>query len=195
MMYAIVWWLPIAAMVGSVIFFAAWTWFHFPNRTANDVVDFLQHIDLEKVEDLLDPHTEYKYRSAMSSRDFRRLQRKRVHLYLEFLKRMSHNAGVLVDLGNKEAEHCNSEVADAARAVQQEAVAVRLYVFSTMVKLRFWLLIRLDSWFVLPALSLCDARETFGIHGIESYDRLKTAASALFLELHSNRFEELLQAL
>lgn len=194
-MYLILWWLTITSMIASVIFFAVWTWFHFPDRTHNDVVDFLQHIEMEKVEELLDPASEHQYRVNLSVHDFRRLQRKRVHLYIEFLKRMLHNAGVLVDLGNRQAEHKYTDIATAARALQQEAVTVRVYALLTLLKLRFWLLIRLDSWFMLPALSLCDAKETCGIRGLESYDRLKTAASILFVELQSNRLEELIQAL
>jgi hypothetical protein len=61
--------------------------------------------------------------------------------------------------------------------------------------LRFWLLVRLDWWRVLPAPSLDDLREAGGIRGLESYDRLKTAASSLFLELGQGDFEELLHNL
>ena len=62
-------------------------------------------------------------------------------------------------------------------------------------KLRFWLLIRLDSWAFLPAPSLYDVHEVGGIRGLESYDRLKSAASFLFAEMGRGNFEELLHNL
>jgi hypothetical protein len=195
MIQLIIWWGPIALMMAGWTVLAGWVWFHFPDRTPDDVIDFLQHIDLDKAESLLDPGAEHSLRMTMSPRNFRRLQRKRVHLYVEFLKRMSHNAKILVELGNRLAEGGPYGVASAATAMQQDGIAVRLYTLTTLLKLRFWLLIRLHAWFMLPSLSLCDARETCGICGLDAYSRLKTAATSLFLELRSDRFDELTQAL
>ena len=195
MMYVVLWWLPIAAMLLALAVMMFWMWFHFPDRTPDDVVDFLQHIDLDKAEALVDPTEESSIRARLSPRNFRLVQRKRVYIYIELLKRMSHNAEILVDLGSREVETNAPHIAKAALALQHEAINVRIYAFTTLIKLRFWLLIRLHAWFMLPALSLCDAKETCGISGLESYDRLKTAASTLFLLLQNDRFEELMQSL
>jgi hypothetical protein len=79
--------------------------------------------------------------------------------------------------------------------LQQVGVEVRLYSLLALIKLRFWLLIRVESWRILPAPSLDDMRQVGGVKGLDSYDRLKTAASFLFIEMGQGNFEELLQNL
>jgi hypothetical protein len=195
MMVTILWNLMITAGFMSCVVIAAWIWFHFPDRTADDVVDFLLPVDLEKAEILLDAQAETNLRCDLSRRDFRKLQRKRIHLYVAFVHRMAHNAAVLIEWANREAEGGDEQAALLARDLQQIAVEVRLYALLTMIKLRLWLLLRLDSWQVLPAPSLYEVREVGGILGLESYDRLKTAASFLFLEMGRQNFDELLQNL
>jgi hypothetical protein len=162
----------------------------------DDVVDFLLPVDLEKAESLLNPHTESTLRSDLTRTEFRKLQRKRMHLYLALVRKMSHNAAVLIEWANREAEGANDEhTAQLARDLQQTAVEVRLYSLLTLVKLRLWLLIRLDSWEMLPAPSLYDFQEIGGVRGLETYERLKTAASFLFLEMGRRNFDELLHNL
>jgi hypothetical protein len=195
MMVTILWNLVISAGLLSCVMIAAWIWFHFPDRTAEDVVDFLLPVDLEKAETLLDANVETHLRCDLSRKAFRKLQRKRIHLYVAFVHRMAHNAAVLIDWANREAESGDEQAAMLARDIQQIAVEVRLYCLLTMLKLRLWLLIRLDSWLVLPAPSLYEVREVGVILGLESYDRLKTAASFLFLEMGQRNYEELLQNL
>ncbi|MGA7381332.1 MAG: hypothetical protein WBX03_10810 [Terriglobales bacterium] len=195
MMVTILWNLMITAGFISCVVIAAWIWFHFPDRTADDVVDFLLPVDLEKVETLLDATAENHLRCDLSRRDFRKMQRKRIHLYVALVHRMAHNAAVLIDWANREAEGGDEQATMLAHELQQIAVEVRLYALLTMMKLRLWLLLRLDSWQVLPAPSLYEVREVGGILGLESYDRLKTAASFLFLEMGRRNFDELLHNL
>ena len=195
MIVTILWNLIIATGFLSCVIIAAWIWFHFPDRTADDVIDFLLPVDLEKAERLIDANAETHLRCDLSGRDFRKMQRKRIHLYVALVNRMAHNAAVLIDWANREAEGGDEQAAMLARDLQQIAIEVRLYSLLTMMKLRLWLLIRLDSWQLLPAPSLYEVREVGGILGLESYDRLKTAASFLFLEMGCGNFEELLQNL
>ena len=172
-----------------------WAWFHFPNRTVDDVIGYLRPVDLDAAKQLIDPMVESSLRCSVSPTAFRALQHKRIYLYCEVLKRMSHNAGILVDWANREAESENEQVVALAKRVQEEAIQVRAYALAASLKLRFWLAIRLHSWQVFPAPNLVDTSESAGISGLDSYDRLKTAASALYLQLRSNSFEDLLQAL
>jgi hypothetical protein len=191
----VLWYLVITAGFVSCIVTVALIWFRFPDRTSDDVVDFLLPVDFDKAADLLDPEVEAGLRKQLSPMEFRRLQRKRIHHYMAFVKRMSHNAAVLVEWANREAESRDPRQAELAGRLQQLGVEVRLYSLLTLLKLRFWLLLRLDWWNVLPAPSLDDLREAGGIRGLETYDRLKSAASFLFLELGQGDFEELLHNL
>src|SRR5215475_5093126 len=118
MMVNILWNLVISAGFLSCIVIAAWIWFHFPDRTADDVVDFLLPVDLEKAESLLDVSTETHLRCDLSRKEFRRLQRKRIHLYVAFVHRMAHNAAVLIDWANREVEGGDEHAAMIARDLQ-----------------------------------------------------------------------------
>jgi hypothetical protein len=191
----VLWYLIItAAFIGCAIV-ASWMWFRFPGRTAEDVVDFLLPVDMEKVESLLDPQAEGILRQQLSGEDFRQLQRKRMHLYLSLVKRMAHNAAVLIDWANREAEGTDERMIQLAQELQQGAVEVRLYSLLTVMKLRFWLLVRADSWKFLPVPTMHDIREMGGIRGSDSYEKLKTTAGFLFLEMRQSNFEQLFQNL
>lgn len=170
-------------------------WFRFPDRTINDVTDFLLPVDFEKAEGLLDPQTEAILRKELEPGEFRALQRKRMHHYLALVQRMAHNAAVLIEWANREARTATGQKLEMVTKLQQVGVEVRLYSLLALIKLRFWLLIRVESWRILPAPSLDDMRQVAGVKGLESYDRLKTAASFLFIEMGQGNFEELLQNL
>jgi hypothetical protein len=189
------WYFIITAGFLACVATLALIWFQFPERTVDDVVDFLLPVDMERLEALLDPATEGNLRRSLHPDEFRRLQRKRICLCISIFQRMSRNASILVDWANREAQSSDPRSVELARGLQQLAVEVRLYCLLTLMKLRFWQLIRLDSWRFLPAPTLFDVGQINGVRGLESYDRLKTAASFLFLERNEGRFEELLQNL
>ena len=168
-------------------------WFRFPDRTVDDVVDFLVPIDFERVESLLDPAFEWDLRRNLSSEEFRKIQRKRIHLYIEFLQRMTHNATILIQLGNREAEGRNAETVQLAEELQRQSVKVRVYTMAATMKLRLWLFLRVDAWHILPAPSLCDLREVYGIQGLESYYALRNSASVLFMRVGPAKLDGLLE--
>jgi len=191
----VIWYLFITAgFIAAAL--AIWLmWFRFPDRTIDDVTDYLLPVDFEKAESLLDPQTEAILRKELSPEEFRALQRKRIHHYLALVQRMAHNAAVLIEWANREARTATGQKLEMVTKLQQVGVEVRFYSLLALIKLRFWLLIRVESWTILPAPSLDDMRQVGGVKGLESYDRLKTAASFLFIEMGQGNFEELLQNL
>jgi hypothetical protein len=195
MMSNIFWYLIITAGFVATIATIGLIWFRFPDRTIHDVADYLLPVDFEKAESLLDPQQEAVLRKDLTPAEFRALQRKRIHLYVAIVKRMAHNSSVLIEWANREAETAVGQRLEMVSKLQQVGVEVRLYSLLALVKLRLWLLVRLDSWWILPAPSLDDMRQVGGIRGLESYDRLKTAASFLFMEIGQGNFEELVQNL
>jgi hypothetical protein len=104
-------------------------------------------------------------------------QRKRLHLYLEIVTRMAHNARVLVELGNREVDRQEGRAAELIRNLQQEAVKVRAYSLFTALKLRVLLAIR-----PVQAPSLTKLRTFADIDGIASYQCLRVASTELFNE-------------
>jgi len=191
----VLWYLVITAGFIAAAATIGLIWFRFPDRTIHDVADYLIPVDFEKADGLLDPQTEAILRKEMTPEEFRALQRKRIHLYLAIVQRMARNSAVLIEWANREAETATGQKLEMVMKLQQVGVEVRLYSLLALVKLRFWLLIRVDSWRILPAPCLDDMRQVGGVKGLESYDRLKTAASFLFMEIGQGNFEELLQNL
>src|SRR5262249_3845183 len=109
--------------------------------------------------------------------------------------RMAHNAGILVQLGNREAGREDKAIAELAHELQQEAVKVRAYALAAAAKLRLWLFLRIDSWGLFPVPSLCDIREVAGLSCLESYNDLKTATTNFFLRVGPAEVDQLLQHL
>jgi hypothetical protein len=176
-------------LVGLVMLFAAYTAMQllgkFPRRTLDDVTPYLRPAELEEIQDLLDPAQEVNFRLRLSPEEFRRWQRKRIHLMREYLLRMSHNALVLIEWGNLECFEGGSgprilpERQAMAQELVQAATEFRLYSLLTLLKLKIWIVFRLDRWPLVSTPSLPALRQVFGIDALASYNRVKQAASGL----------------
>lgn len=208
-------------LVGLVLAFAGFTALQFmgkfPKRTRDDVSPFLRPSDIEELEGLLDRAQEANLRFQLSPQEFRVWQRKRIHLMREYLLRMSHNALVLIEWGNMElaavgfpadaqtrstAESntpalCRRDLERQAQAHEliQAATEFRLYSVAARLKLKMWILLRLDYWPVLPEPSVSRLKTVLGIDAVGSYHRLKTAAGSLSMsygyEYHRQVIERL----
>lgn len=146
-------------------------------RFIDDVPEFLRPVDLEQAEALLDPAVDHELRWKLDASTFREVQRRRTHLYLELVGRMAHNARVLVDLGNREADKYPGDTAKALaiQALQQEAVSVRTYALFTILELRVLMLLGPHR---MPALSRF--RRVSSMDGIATYKALRKASTAMF---------------
>jgi hypothetical protein len=176
-------------LVGLVLLFATYTALQllgkFPRRTLDDVTPYLRPAELEEIENLLDPAQEVNFRLRLSPEEFRRWQRKRIHLMREYLLRMSHNALVLIEWGNLECFEGGSgprisrERQYLAQELIQAATEFRLYSLLALLKLNIWIVFRLDRWPLISTPSLPALRQVFGIDALTSYNRLKQAAGGL----------------
>ena len=90
-------WLVVAWGALSCIYMLRCAWRRFPDRDLDDVIPFLYPVDLSLAESLLDPAADFEFRWKLGQRQFRAAQRKRLRLYLELVRRMSHNSKVLVE--------------------------------------------------------------------------------------------------
>jgi hypothetical protein len=157
----------------------------FPERTVDDVVQFLRPVDLDQAEVLLDPGANHELRWKLDADTYREIQRKRIHSYLELLRRMAHNSMILVEFGNREAarlerssqQERGRRQAEVIAALQRAAVNVRIYSIFTIVKLAFLMAIR-------PMLtpSLASFRTTAELDGIQSYKTLREVSTVAFEE-------------
>jgi len=150
----------------------------FPGRTVDDVTSFLRQVDLEEAEMLLDPAVHFALRWNLSEREMKEMQRKRMHLYLEIAIRMAHNAGLMIELGNRELYgHQQERTVELVNKLKQEALQVRIYALVTILKLNILLAMR-----PVQTPSLAPLRKACAIDGIKSYKALRSASTALFEE-------------
>jgi hypothetical protein len=200
-------WLMIAWGALACIYMLRCAWTRFPRRDLDDVVHFLHPVDLSLAESLLDPAADFALRWNTTPRAFREAQRRRMRLYLELVRRMSHNSRVLIEFGNavmlRECpnEDCSNEdlpnegrsneacrntqtrTAAVASDLQHAAISVRLYALLVLTRLRLRLWFPLDALGVMPALELAQLRKAGDLDGPKTYDDLKTAATAAFMQV------------
>jgi len=108
----------------------------------------------------------------------------------EYLLRMSHNALVLIEWGNLEClkwqrSQSLTERQAMAQELVQAATEFRLYALLALLKLKIWIVFRLDRWPLVSAPSLPALRRVFGIDALSSYNRVKQAAGGLSNRLWS----------
>src|SRR5258708_2344001 len=76
-----------------------------PHYELPDVIRFVRKLDVTELSQLLDPDQEWALRNVYSIEAFRRVQRERIRLAFEYLRRLGHNAEVIqtwaVDLHEK----------------------------------------------------------------------------------------------
>jgi hypothetical protein len=189
MLSLILTWLVVAWGAFACIYMLYRAWTRFPRRDLDDVVPFLYPVDLSLAELLLDPAADLSLRWSLSPRAYRDEQRRRMRLYLELVRRMAHNSVVLVEFGNAV---CDGKLpAGVASELQQAAIKVRLYSGFARFKLGARLLFPLDAFGMIPAPGLARLRIAADLDGPKTYDQLKAAAAAAFVQLQPGEVEAL----
>jgi hypothetical protein len=188
-------WLAVAWGTVSCIYMLYCAWSRFPRRDVDvdDVVPFLYPVDISLAESLLDPATEFEFRWKLGPVEFRKAQRKRMRLFLEIVRRMSHNATVLIRYADAEKNSPDPRRARLASTMQERAVEVRLYALLARIRLRFWLLLRSDM--LMPKQVLARLRTAGEIDGLQTYSALKVAAAEVFVQLPVDALDSLTRSL
>ncbi|MGC2694368.1 MAG: hypothetical protein WA738_01110 [Candidatus Angelobacter sp.] len=174
----------------------------FPCRTIRDVPDFLQPVDSASVFELLNPQTEDYLRSAMTGLALRLEQRRSLHFVREHLNRMSHNAHILLEWSNAElkreivgqSEEYSECYRDCARRLHVAAIEFRIYAALSLIKIRFWMAFRTQSWMPFAAPSLAELGEVCGMRFFTLYSNLTRAVTDLGRHYGTEFRDELLKA-
>jgi hypothetical protein len=155
----------------------------------DDVIPFLRPVDVSLAESLLDPAAEFAFRWKLSRREFRKAQRRRMRLYLEVIRRMNHNAKLLAEYAEAEMNGCDPRRVGLVSTLQDRAIEVRLYVLMAGIELRTWLPLCCN---ILPKTPvLARLRKAGDIDGLQTYNALKAAAAALFVQLPADELDSL----
>jgi hypothetical protein len=160
-----------------------------PQFNLNDLVHFLYPVDSSLLDSLLDPAADFALRWNLNPRAFRREQRRRMRLYRELLRRMSHNSIILAEFGN--ALFGEDERPPLASELEGAVIKVRLYTGFARLRLRLWLWLPLDTLGVVPTPQLARLRKAADLDGPKAYDELKIAAAAAFAQLQPAELDAL----
>jgi hypothetical protein len=155
----------------------------------NDLVHFLYPVDVSLFESLLDPSADFALRWNLNPRAFREEQRRRMLLYRELLRRMSHNSIILAEFGN--ALFGNDERPATAAELEGAVIKVRLYTGCARLRLRIWLSLPPHIFAIVPTPQLARLRKAADLDGLKTYNELKAAAAAAFAQLQPGELEAL----
>ena len=87
----------------------------------------MQEIDVEAFRNLLDAQEEQYLRENLPAADFRAVQRERLGTALDYIGALSHNASLLLQLGQIARQSPDPRIAEAGRHVVDNAIRLRLY--------------------------------------------------------------------
>jgi hypothetical protein len=104
-------------------------------RNLEDLAGQTQPVDFAAFSNLLDASQEQFLKQRLSANDYRQLRRARLLATLEYVKRLAHNAQVLMRLGEAARNSSEPEVAKAAQVLVNNALRMRLLAMSVTFKL------------------------------------------------------------
>jgi len=189
----------LVAVAGLLIFESLYQWiYRFPDRTERQIISYLRGVDLDSLKDLLNLADEGYLRLNLSPLEFRKEQRHRIAVTLEYYGRMMHNSRLVQQWSNtemrKSAMTRNREVARASRELNKFCIEFRIHALVTRVKLHAWLF-RIKA---LPFVSipfLAEARRIDSFDLVYSYERIKQEAEKLSRACGSSYHDELAQGM
>jgi hypothetical protein len=100
-----------------------------------DLSQQVRAVDLEAFRNLTDPAEEQYLRDRLPPSEFRMIQRERLRAAIEYVGGVSHNAGVLLNLGQIARQNHDPLIAEAGRNLVDEALRLRIYSVLTISKL------------------------------------------------------------
>jgi len=107
---------------------------------SEDFENLLRPIDLELVQNLLDPEQERYIRAKLTAYQFIRYKLKQFTTANEYISRASHNAAVFVALGKYASQSSDARTASAGQALFEAAIRLRILALLARVNLALKLL-------------------------------------------------------
>ena len=173
--------------------------YRFTRRPPGQVIAYLRAVDPEEVGHLLDPVAELYLRLNLTKEQFRKEQRNRMWLALEYIGRLSHNALIMAEWGYYELKRTRRTLSAADRETSMEllsaSVQVRMCSFVLRATINVWLVRMAVLPFLRPpsVAKLIDAGST---DLLEFYQTMRSAAAQLsqsYGDLYHEKMAEALQ--
>ncbi|MGD0987715.1 MAG: hypothetical protein ABR874_07885 [Candidatus Sulfotelmatobacter sp.] len=186
-----IWLIPTLSAVELIyLLYLAWASSRVPKLALDDVVHFLYPVDTSLLAGLLDPAADFELRWKLSPLRLCEEQRRRMLVYRELLRRMSHNSAVLAEFDNSVRAH-DALVVGPGSKLQEAALNVRIYCTFARVRLRMWLWLPLSVFRIIPVPRIACLRVAAQLDGLKAYFELREAAKEAFAKLQPAELEAL----
>jgi hypothetical protein len=92
-------------------------------------------VDIEAFRNLIDPAEEQFLRTHLSRGEFHAVQRRRLLATLDYVRRASHNATILLRMGEAARRDADLRIAQAGQHLVDNALRLRLFTLFSMMRL------------------------------------------------------------
>ncbi len=184
-------WIGLSAGLLLLFFYAAWV--NIRNRQSrrvdlDELIPSFLPVDIEAFSRLVAAQPVLGERSAESRRE-------QIRMMMDCLRRMTHNAALLQQLGYGQVNSGNQLISDLAQQMIDAGVHVRLYTFIGLIVLHAWSLLGLRSIPGFLAVKINDAQSMMSQSLVPAYELLKDKAGSLTFLKFSAHHEALVQSL
>ena len=151
-------------------------------RTAAEVLPYLRHVDVEELRHLFSAKAELYMSLNFTPRQFRREQRHRMILALEYIRRICHNVRILQEWATYELRRAraaaNRDCANLSLDLTRDAVNCRMCSFALRTRLHTWLVRMAFLPFLAPP-SFEELIRFGSVDLLDFYNKVRSSASEL----------------
>ena len=164
-----------------------------PGAELGDLMNSFLPVDVEVLSNVIDAAQQRHLQETYGRDELLRIYREQVALTMECLRRMSHNAALLQQVGYTQLQSGNQLIASLAQEMVDAGVHVRLYTFMALIVLQ----VRTSlQWLPLfSAANSGDVRSLVSSSLLPAYALLKDKADHLTCLKFSSLHEALAQSL
>jgi hypothetical protein len=190
---------PIATLVlfAAVVLLYRHT-YRFIHRPPNQVIAYLRAVDPQELAHLFDPMAERYLHLNLGREQFRKEQRSRLWLALEYLGRIHHNARVMAEWSSYELRRTRRTRSDEDREASLELLGACVQVRLCSIVLRGWVRFWLLRMVLFPFLNPPSMEKlvNFGSTDLlKFYQGMTSAAVQLSHSYGDGYYEQMTQAL
>jgi len=164
-----------------------------PNVELGDLINSFLPVDVAVLSNVISPVQQRYLQETFGREELLRLYGEQVGLTMECLRRMSHNAALLQQVGYAQVNSGNQLIASLAQEMVDAGVHVRLYTFMALIVLQARSTLQWLPMF--SAANTGDVRSLVGSSLLPAYAQLKDKADHLTCLKFSSLHEALAQSL
>jgi hypothetical protein len=164
-----------------------------PGAQLGDLMDSFLPVNVDVLSEVISPAQQRHLQETYGHDELMRIYREQVALTMECLRRMSHNAALLQQVGYAQLRSGNQLIATLAQEMVDAGVHVRLYTFMALIVLQVRTALQRMPMF--SAATCGDVQSLVSSSLLPAYSLLKDKAGNLTCLKFSNLHESLVQSL